>query len=294
MVEKLVDELSFSQQRMHRKSKSRFREYLKSKAVKLDLEYSEKPKTIFAKNVVIGDLEKAKFVLTAHYDTPPRMPAFLMRSVLFFNIAALVIVLGLFILFPLLELPVILLPLIYMLLFFHTMGFGIANKYNFNDNSSGVITVLGLMESLKNQEVAYVFFDNEEKGLLGSFALSKYMKKNKQYDPKNKIFINFDCVGRGNTFVINPFSYKRVAREIIEAGNEFNEFAFEIKRPSVLAASDHFAFAKYHSLGIMCYNKKGKKYKMNDIHSHKDKNIKKENIEILINAIQKVVDRGIE
>ena len=50
---------------------------------------------------------------------------------------------------------------------------------------------MSLIHQCKSNEVAFVLFDNEERGLLGSKAL------NKKYSDllKNKMVINFDCIG---------------------------------------------------------------------------------------------------
>ena len=56
------------------------------------------------------------------------------------------------------------------LLFTVFMG-GKPNKHTANDNTSGVITLLELMNRLspeQKERTAFVFFDNEENGMLGS------------------------------------------------------------------------------------------------------------------------------
>lgn len=287
MVKELLEELSYCQERMHRKSKNNFREYLKTKALKHGLEYNILPNNFASKNVVIGNLKKAKYVLGAHYDTPPRMPAFLMKSILMFNILSVLFIPFVFILIILFELPVVVAAIIYITMLLYLMGFGIANKYNYNDNTSGVLTLLSVMENNPSNEVAYVFFDNEEKGLIGSLQLAYIMKKIKSYNVRKKIFINFDCVGRGNVFGVASFKNKVVAQELIDLSNKYNNsnLTFEHRKAKKLEASDHFSFRNWNSLGIMCYNKKSKKYSLNDIHSHKDKHIDIENINILVNLI---------
>jgi len=292
MSKKLFNELNYLQERMHRRSKKVFREYLKSKAEKYNLDYNIFPNTFIAKNVVIGNLKKAKYVLGAHYDTPPRMPAFLMKSVLFFNIATCLIVVFSFVLMFIFDIFLLIFAVLYIYLLFYLLGFGISNKYNYNDNTSGVLTVLSLMEKNRNQDVAYVFFDNEEKGLLGSIQLAIFMKRLKSYHPRKKIFINFDCVGIGNVFGIASFKNKRVAQELIDLSNNYENgnLLFEHRKASPFEGSDHFAFRNWNSLGIMCYNKKKKKYILKNIHSHKDKYIDLENIIVLVNLINNYID----
>lgn len=75
----------------------------------------------------------------------------------------------------------------------HTMRFfGNANKTNYNDNTSGCITLLKLMDKYQKlpqkqkDKIAFVFFDNEEKFLLGSFSFKHQHKK----IYKDKTFVN--------------------------------------------------------------------------------------------------------
>lgn len=295
MINNLIDELSYLQERMHRKSKKNFREYLKTKAQKYNLSYNIFPKSFSTKNVVIGNLGKAKYILGAHYDTPPRMPALLMKSVLFFNIITLILVIAVFATFALLGIHPIFGTIFYIILLFYLLGFGIANKYNFNDNTSGILTLLALMDNIKSDDVAYVFFDNEEKGLLGSIQFAFALKKIHQYQLNNKVFINFDCVGRGNTFGIISFKNKNTAHHLLHLSEkiEKHNISFEERRPSTLEASDHFSFKNWNSLGIMCYNKKGNKYRLNDIHSHLDKTINQENINVLVCLLKKHIDKEV-
>lgn len=296
MTERLLDELSYLQERMHRKSKKAFREYLETKAKKLNLDYNIYPKSYASKNVVIGNLKKAKYVLGAHYDTPPRMPAFLMKSIVLFNILSFLFILLTFIILFTYELPLIIGAIVYLVSFLYIMGFGIANKYNYNDNTSGVLTVLSLMEKVKNKDVAYVFFDNEEKGLIGSMQLAFIMKKIKSYQPRKKVYINFDCVGRGNVFCISSFKNKVIPQELMDLSKNIDtkNLSFEHRKPSPFEASDHFSFKGWNSLGIMCYNKKRKKYNLKNIHSHKDKYIDIDNINVLVNLINEYVDKDVE
>lgn len=163
-------------------------------------------------NVVIGDVESAEVVFTAHYDTParslypnlmlPRSPfIFYVYNFFFPFVMALVslgIAFGLDALFTLgTEWTIFIYLIIYFAMFiFVTRVF--TNKHNANDNTSGVATVLSLVEqNVKSDRVAYVLFDNEEKGLLGSEAFSKLHKEVK----KNVLVFNLDCVGYGNQFL---------------------------------------------------------------------------------------------
>lgn len=78
--------------------------------------------------------------------------------------------------------------------------FGFRNKHTANDNTSGIITLTHILENLPEEQrkkVCVIYFDNEEKGLFGSAFF--YKKHRKQI--KDKMLINFDCVGDGENIV---------------------------------------------------------------------------------------------
>jgi len=284
-VKSLYDELLVFQERMHRKSKARFRDYLKTKAEQSNLSFRITPNNRFSKNVVVGNLKEARYVFGAHYDTPPRMPSFLMKSVLFFNVITIIF----FIILFFIPVEIYIKLIVYILFCLYVLGFlGFANKHNHNDNTSGVLTVLYLMKVLKNDKVAYVFFDNEEKGLIGSMQLMIFMKKNKINQHKKRFFV-FDCVGRGELFKF--MSYKKNNRLPSKLKNEFDKLSYEgyqvvLKKGNSLEMSDHRSFKYYTHVGIMAYEKQRKKYVMKNIHSHKDKSINLKNIEVISNTIE--------
>ena len=181
-----------------------------------------KPKGMFrSSNVVVGDPETAEVVFTAHYDTPAVMilPNFITPC----NVLV-------YFLYQLLLVPILLIPgaltgaltshvlrvltdnavmaseiggLAGFIMVYVTLGimmFGPANKNNVNDNTSGVAAVMELMSRLREEQrakAAFILFDNEEKGLLGSAAYAASHKDVK----KNKLIINMDCVGDGENLL---------------------------------------------------------------------------------------------
>lgn len=170
-------------------------------------------------NVVIGDADKAEAIFTAHYDTPPVMPVpnFITPcNVLFYIIYQVGVVLLLLI--PSIAAGVALgwltgsekagFTLGYVVYFgiLVMMMFGPANKNNANDNTSGVASVLETMARIpaeKRGKVAFILFDNEEKGMLGS---SGFASKHKQVK-KETLLVNMDCVGLGENILF--FSPKK-------------------------------------------------------------------------------------
>ena len=85
--------------------------------------------------------------------------------------------------------------LVYMVLVFG-MLMGPANKNNVNDNTSGVAAILETMARIPEDaraKAAFILFDNEEKGLLGSKAYAKAHPAVKE----SGFIVNLDCVGDG-------------------------------------------------------------------------------------------------
>ena len=86
------------------------------------------------------------------------------------------------------------LVLYYALFFLLFRGF--SNPHNQNDNTSGVAAVMELMQRIPAEQrakTAFILFDNEEKGMLGSSAYASSHKAVK----REKLIINMDCVGDG-------------------------------------------------------------------------------------------------
>ena len=234
-----------------------------------DLGYSAKvEKASFgAKNIVIGDPDKAKAVYTAHYDTCPRLPFpnFITPKNFFYYLVyqLLITLLLLTLLFAVafglsyaaslicdaLALDEGLADLLsyyawlvgYFLSFFLFMK-GPANKHTANDNTSGVITLIEIMQALpeeKRNEIAFVFFDLEEMGLFGSSGFASKHKKTM----KDKLLLNFDCVSDGTTIL---FAVKNAAKKYMPALEKCfapnEKYAVDIASKGVFYPSDQANF----------------------------------------------------
>ena len=160
-------------------------------------------------NVVIGNPENAQVIFTAHYDTPAGffLPNLMTpRNKLVFWLRQLWMILVLILIGAAVGIPVGLLSgngdigfevgwLVYMVLLFG-MLMGPANKHNVNDNTSGVAAILETMARIPEDaraKAAFILFDNEEKGLLGSKAYAKAHPAVKE----SGFIVNLDCVGDG-------------------------------------------------------------------------------------------------
>ena len=163
------------------------------------------------RNLVIGDPESAKVIFTAHYDTPAVMPFpnFITPRNILIYILYQIIPVGCIILAGVLAVLLCQavfgitefeqLYAIFMVCYFGCLMlllFGPANKNNYNDNTSGIATLLCIMQKLPREardKVAFIFFDNEEKHLQGS---ANYARQHKDVK-KNTLIVNLDCVGDG-------------------------------------------------------------------------------------------------
>ncbi len=271
------------------KEKQNFRNYivqsLNEKGIEAKVETTKDGKN---KNVIIGDPTSAKAVFTAHYDTPARS--------LFPNIMIpknrLIFYLYQFV--PVIFLLAVSLSLSYLIgmvwlqdqraymLSFLILYYGIfflmmkafKNPYNYNDNTSGVATVLSIIDGLSAEEresVAFILFDNEEKGKKGSAAYYKD-HKDKMAD---QFLVNFDCVANGKNVVfiaqgsaVGSHKYSHLKEAF--AGSEGEGFTVDFcSNIEASSNSDHKNFPK--GVGcVACKKTKGGLLYTPYIHTPKD------------------------
>jgi len=200
--------------------KASFRNWLSDslKSLGYDVRIESGGSLFKSSNVIVGDPETAKVVYTAHYDTcsvlpipnfitPQNLPLYLLYQILIV-IPMFVLAIGAELLLLLVwnDAPMWLAILVvYFVLAFCIwwMMAGPANKHTMNDNTSGVATLMEIALSLPAEHrsvVAFIFFDNEEKGLLGS----SLFKKKHGAKMKNTPVINFDCVSDGEYIQFYP------------------------------------------------------------------------------------------
>lgn len=167
-----------------------------------------------SRNVVFGDPEQAQVIVSAHYDTPAVMllPNMLLPANRLAYFTCQMLSVGLMLLVCGMvygisrwigleaEQGLRLCVIVYWALLL-MMLFGPANRSNANDNTSGVAAVLQLMAQITPQQrskVAFLLFDNEEKGAKGAYAYAKAHPSIRQ----EKLLINLDCVGVGENILI--------------------------------------------------------------------------------------------
>lgn len=293
--QKILDEM---QVRKSKKQKGDFRAWLCG-----ELEAAGYAPTVekgfAARNVVVGDPEKAKVLYTAHYDTQAVLPVpnfITPRNLFFYVLYQLIIVLPLFLAIAVVEGVLLsfapeavlwwLMPLASMgicIFFIWWIFDGKANKHTANDNTSGVITLvetaLNLSPELR-EKVCFVFFDNEEKGLFGSAAFAKRHK----WAKKNTLVINFDCVSDGDSIQFYPQKKLKQDAAVLER----IEAAFlPVRRKDVQVVrgfgfypSDNGNFKR--GCGVCALRKKPVVgYYMTRIHTNKDTIFDEANIELL-------------
>lgn len=249
--------------RKMKKQKSAFIDYVKGVAAENGYSCTVEKGSFGARNIVVGSPEKAKVVYTAHYDTCPVLPFpnfITPKNFLIYLLYQIAIMLLVFI--PAMLLSVLFewiassLPIdsvdvsFWSLMIYEAVliGFiillfaGPANKHTANDNTSGVTTLLDLMIAMPEElreNAAFVFFDLEESGLIGS---SSFASKHKE-TMKNKPLINFDCVSDGENML---FAVKKTAKAYVpmlkEAFQDNENVKVEILSKGVFYPSDQANF----------------------------------------------------
>ena len=283
--------------------KEAFRSYIRSILPDAKIETTADGKN---RNVVVGDPLTAKVVCTAHYDTPasslfPNLMIPRNRLLFFlFQFTPIILVLtaaiagGWLVAAQFAEpgstdfMRVFLLPylVIYYGLYF-LMYRVFKNPNNYNDNTSGVATILTVIENLSDEQrgtTAFILFDNEELGKKGSKA---YFKDHKDA-MKDRLLINFDCVGNGEhiLFVAMEEAGKReeyqTLQQIFADGEGFSTYFYPIK------GSESNSDYKNFPCGIGCMacrrSKRGVFYTPY-LHTPKDIVAKNENIQFIADGM---------
>ena len=201
------------QVRKTRQQKTAFIDFMKSQIPELTVEEGGFGKN---RNLVIGDVKRAQMILTAHYDTCAQLPFpnfITPKNIWLYLGYSILICLPFLILVGVLAGVTSLLTddrfIVFLCSYFPSMGLlfwmllgGKPNPHTANDNTSGVIQLCEIWASLTEEQrksVAFVFFDNEENGLLGSAYFAKLHKKD---GLKDKLIFNFDCVSDGQKILI--------------------------------------------------------------------------------------------
>lgn len=211
--------------RKSKKQKQAFRTDVTQRLQNLGYPVCEEEGSFHSCNLVIGDPQRARYLVTAHYDTCARLPfPNLITPCNFWTFLLYQIFIFLMLMLPALAVG----GLVGYLLHSFDIGYflfvvllwaaivlmliGPANSSNVNDNTSGVVTLLEIARSipeLHRKNVCFVLFDLEEAGLIGS---ASYKKKHKREIP-NQLVLNLDCVGEGDDIYFFPTAKLKKSKE---------------------------------------------------------------------------------
>ena len=300
MIEKPMDVLHQFPIRKTRKGKAAFRDSVTAYAENLGYSVTVEKGTFGCQNVILGDPKTAKYLVTAHYDTPASigLPNFITPCNLLIYLLWQFLIVGLLLAATIaVGILVMLLTKNELLVFWaaYLFYFGIlflmllgpANKSNANDNTSGVVTVLEIarsMPSIHRDKVCFVLCDLEEAGLIGSASYRKAHKAESQ----NQIIVNLDCVGDGDHIVIFPTKKlkkdKKKLNPIYTCCGQFGRKFVTIRDKGFsVYPSDQKNFP--YGVGIAAFHKGKFGLYLNRIHTKKDTVLEETNVNILRAAI---------
>ena len=305
MLNEPMDILKAHPIRKSKDQKEAFRADVQAYVKELGYESRFEKGSFGAQNIVIGDPKNAKYLVTAHYDTPASIgmpniltPCNLLTFILWQFLLIGAFVVGSIAVGVLVALPcknpelgsTVALAVYWGLLLL--MMFGPANKSNVNDNSSGVITALEIartMPEMHRDKVCFVLFDLEEAGLIGSSAYRKAHKA----ESENQIVLNLDCVGDGDHIIFFPMKKakknEKLMQEIHHIGGWFDKKQILLKKDGFYTyPSDQ----KHFPLGIgiaAFHKKKGIGYYVDKIHTKKDTVLETTNVNLLRAALTTLI-----
>ena len=300
------------QVRKTRKQKNAFSSYASAIAAEYGYSFRVEKGIFGAKNLVVGDPSSAKVVYTAHYDTAPVLPFpnfITPKNIFIYILYNIAIVLGFFLvsfligfgvgficsvfnvdgMIALISCEITYIALLLLLLF------GPSNKHTANDNTSGVTLLIDIMRDLPEDlrdSVAFVFFDLEELGLFGSISFARKHKA----QMKNRLLINFDCVGDGENIVTmadgkcrKDAKYQLFVEALKqkEAGADVKYLCRKMK--FMMFPSDQMNFKK--GIGVCSLKKSPIGLYVARIHTYFDTKCRKENVEYLTKAMVAFVEK---
>jgi len=250
---------------------------------------------IKSRNLMLGDVGAAKTIFSAHYDTCARLPIpnfIAPKNVPISLLYSFLLLLPMMVILFALNYPISLISnnfwvhytftLVAAALLMGIMVAGPANKHNANDNTSSVIMLIEIYSRLTDEQraqTAFVFFDNEEIGLLGSSQFKKIHAK----EMEEKLLINFDCVADGDHILIaaskNAEKEFTPTLQAVFQSTETKNFQFE-RADKIFYPSDHVGFPKAVSVAAF-HKKKLIGYYLGRIHTGRDTVFNESNIELL-------------
>ena len=299
MLEKIYQELDQFPKRLKRRDKQKFLDYLKAKLDDLGYDTKESQGRFIFKSVNLEtDNDNADIILAAHYDTPTILPfyfEYLFR--IFGHTRQFFMLFSIFLIVAAVSAWAVKMPELNFLFkalkytfFFSFLALLIPNPHNRNDNTSGVATLLNIAEKIaKNpnlkKKVKFIFFDNEELGLLGSFMQKKKWKK-EGFEIFNKKFISIDCVAHGKVPVIVYHKNDATANQLHNLF--FNQsIDSKILRLPFYPISDNYVFAENGAVNISWMDKTliPGGYYIRNVHNPRDIDVDYDKIETVTDIV---------
>ena len=292
MIQTPMDVLRDFPVRKTRRQKSRFLEAVQSYGEHLGYQVKVESGAKNIRNVVMGDAETARFLITAHYDTPAMlwcpnltMPCNFVMNGLCQILNFLVLMLPAFAvggaalyltekpLYGLLALLAAVLGTIFLMIC------GIPNPRNANDNTSGVIALLeiaaSMPQNLRNR-VCFVLFDKEQVSLAGSAA----HRRKHPTASKIQTVVNMNCVGDGDTIMFFPNKTMAEDINLLCLERACGDKCVKIHRSGWHSSlSDHAGFDR--GVGVMALRRGKLGYWLGRTRTIRDKNLEYTNVNIL-------------
>lgn len=305
MILKPMDVLSAYPVRKSKKQKKAFREDVTSYLKTIGYDPFEEKGSMGSRNLIFGNPEEAEYLVTAHYDTPARLPfpnlitpcnavtfiLYQMLVVVLYIVASIAVGVACGLLTNSPETAGAGSLIVYWILLIMMLA-GPANPRNANDNTSGVVSVLEIAKSMPEAsrgKVCFVLFDLEEAGLIGSAAYRKAHKKASE----NQIVLNMDCVGDGNELMFFPT--KKLRRDENRM-NQLRSVCGVWGGKSIGIREKGFAYYPSdqknfpYGVGIAAFRRsKWAGLYCSRIHTHKDTILEETNVNILRAAIVSLI-----
>ena len=256
-------------------------------------------------NIIVGDPEHAAVTFTAHYDTPstillpdlqiPRnFPVYLLWQMVFIGgmlALSLAAGAGLGLLTGSGDVMILAFFGAFLVLMWLQLS-GFANRNNVNDNTAGVAALLETIAQIpegNREKVAFILFDNMEKGRKGSRA---YCRDHLEMH-HTRFVINADSVGVGDVFLVAVPSlavqlpqYARLEKVMAALPGKQVRFCSSV---TTRMNSDFRSFKC--GVGIMaCEQVPGIGLFLGDLHTAGDDHADQENIDCLAGAFTALVE----
>jgi hypothetical protein len=264
---------------------------------------TEKRKGRVSMNIQVGDLHKAKTLIIAPYDMPPRRffskgyhpfreEDGILLKLYSENIVALgsiALAFGAFYITSNINtiLSYVVLGIFTALILALALIFpvGLPCNYTANKNNSSLAVMLNMAETLKGRkDIAFVLLDHVSLNHHGELMLSTLLTKSNL----NPTVIYLDCVGYGNAAIISgSIENQSLAKKLTSLADDTLRFETKTydQREILLSALNRFPKALYVSVGVL----KGKHWSVPKVRTSKDNEID----DSVIQAVTRVLVEGL-